>query len=146
MTDLADLLYGHEIESTSWGWSCKCGTESAHVDYVEHLAAVIASEFVVIPRGETRVEFGCRSHLGDEWWCEDRAQADSTARGRGGVVIERVVGPGIPQPPAGGFCGAEFINDDGAKVRCQRGFHVSGSPDPEHMLMGFPPEAVTLDD
>jgi hypothetical protein len=111
----------------------------ALLDCLAAARAGIATEVPVV----AAVEYGCRSHLGDEWGCDDRADAESVARGRGGVVIERVVGPGMPHPPADGFCGAEFIDESGETVRCQRGTHYGSRRDPEHMLMGFPVGAAS---
>ncbi|WP_280413176.1 hypothetical protein [Nocardia asiatica] len=149
---LTALLREHSFTHNGYGqgWCRGCRvprttpkTEFDHDDLVErefedyetyarHLAELIEAEVI------TTILYGCRSHLGDEWDCDDQADAQARARSRGGVVISRPAGPITPHHPPDGFCGAEFTTPDGTPARCERSTHVWGSRNPGHMLLGFP--------
>lgn len=88
-------------------------------------------------REETTL-YGCRSHLGDEWDCDNQEGAEARAQSRAGVVISRPAGPITLHHPPEGFCGAEFITDDDTPAQCERPPHFSSRQHHGHMLLGFP--------
>ncbi|WP_280320049.1 hypothetical protein [Nocardia wallacei] len=56
--ELAQLLTQHEIEASTWGWSCKCGVYGAD-DYVDHLTEMILASFLVVPLSDIQgTEYG----------------------------------------------------------------------------------------
>lgn len=79
-------------------------------------------------------QWGCRSHLGDEW-CSGRADAEQWVDVRPGILINRIVSEPVMHPPAAGFCRELFTTANGVKATCERAIGHQTM----HRAFGFAP-------